>query len=99
MPKNQITKDELKNRVIQLKNDVYEEPINKVDCNPPDLTMLPNVNKNPPNNIVLRNPNRPNIAGSNALAIALAARNTVTKLSASTSPKAFMVSSAIGATL
>ena len=26
MPKNQITKDELKNRVLQLKNDVYEEP-------------------------------------------------------------------------
>ena len=26
MPKNQITKDEMKNRVLQLKNDVYEEP-------------------------------------------------------------------------
>jgi len=26
MPKNQITKDEIKNRVLQLKNEVYEEP-------------------------------------------------------------------------
>ena len=26
MPKNQIKKDELKNRVLQLKNDLYEEP-------------------------------------------------------------------------
>ena len=26
MPKNELKKDELKNRIIQLKNDVYEEP-------------------------------------------------------------------------
>ena len=26
MPKNQIKKDELKNRIIKLKNEVYEEP-------------------------------------------------------------------------
>ena len=26
MPKNQLKKDELKNRVLQLKNEVYEEP-------------------------------------------------------------------------
>ena len=26
MPKNQMNKDELKNRVLRLKNDVYEEP-------------------------------------------------------------------------
>jgi len=26
MPKNELKKDELKNRILQLKNDVYEEP-------------------------------------------------------------------------
>ena len=26
MPKNELKKDELKNRIIQLKNEVYEEP-------------------------------------------------------------------------
>ena len=26
MPKNQIKKDEMKNRVLKLKNEVYEEP-------------------------------------------------------------------------
>ena len=26
MPKNELKKEELKNRILQLKNDVYEEP-------------------------------------------------------------------------
>ena len=68
------------------------------DRNPPLLTMLPIISKNPPKRTVRRNPSRPKMAGSIAEATALAPKKTVTRLSGSTSPNASCVSMAMGAT-